>query len=209
MNRKAVLNLKTVLNQKTAMKIAGKTKLTTVLTLYALANGFSAAPVYAEGKTIYKIVKPDGSVIYSDKPVAGATEFKLKGSLNLSAPTATTSKPQIKTTAKTSAKNSKTATAVNYQLTLTSPANDATVRSNEGKATITASFTPDAQGVFQLYLNDVMVQQSPQPQFQLNGLSRGEYQIKINYLDQTGKLLASTPPSTFYLQKVSALLRPN
>ena len=83
------------------------------------------------------------------------------------------------------------------------------MRSNEGNVTVSGSAAPFVTGNYELYVNGQLKQRSGTPIFQLSGLDRGQYQIQIRLRDQTGKQLALSPVSTFYLQKVSALLRPN
>lgn len=159
---------------------------------------------------IYKVVNPDGSITYTDKPVPGATEFKFISKPNVVAPApTTTTPPAARQFIDNKGQSTKPAAAINYDLQVRSPAHEETIRSNEGKVNITASLSPSGAGTFELYLNGALHQKNTTPQFSLINLDRGEYKIQIRFLDQTGKLLASSPLSTFYLQKVSALLRAN
>lgn len=157
---------------------------------------------------IYKVVQADGTVIYTDKPSPGAKEFEFKSKPNIVSPALPTNKPNTRNfTATTSAPL--TAPPRTYQLTIKYPANETTLRNNEGKVTINANLNPISSGTFELYLNGKLYQKGNAPQFHLTDLNRGEYLIQIRFLDQTGKLLASSSVSKFYLQKVSALLRAN
>lgn len=180
--------------------------LKTLLTSILLVFIFEASAA----TKIYKVVRADGSIIYTDKPGNGATEFELKSGSNIidtpSKPA--TTQPGNNLSPNNSA-NRTPSKQTNYQINIASPANEATIRSNEGRVNITANLTPMGAGTFQLYLNGELVQHSNSPQFLLEGLERGEYNAQIRFLDQTGKLLALSSISKFYLQKVSALLRPN
>jgi hypothetical protein len=40
-------------------------------------------------------------------------------------------------------------------------------------------------------------------------VDRGAHTIKVNFLDNSGKILASSKQQTFYLQKASALINAN
>jgi hypothetical protein len=163
------------------------------------------------------VVQADGTVIYTDKPGPGAEEVKFKNKLNIISPGQTSSQstsqnntpPQDRSFIDPNSTTQRAAPKNNYQLSLTSPANEATVRSNEGKVTVSGSVTPQASGSFELYLNGQLALKNTSPSFHLEGLDRGEYEVQIRLVDQTGKLLASSPVSKFYLQKVSALLRAN
>lgn len=158
---------------------------------------------------IYKVVQADGTVIYTDKPSPGAKEFQFKSKPNVVSPVQPTNKTGKRVFTATPATVPQQAPTRNYQLTIKSPANDATIRNNEGKVSINASLNPISNGVYELYLNGELYQKGNAPQFHLIDLNRGEYRIQMRFLDQTGKILASSSVSKFYLQKVSALLRPN
>lgn len=163
---------------------------------------FFVAELTAETK-IYKVVRADGSVVFTDKPPPGAKQFEISTKANVV--------PSIQSPA------SKTQIAgqdapvqhIDYDFNITTPTNEQTIRSNTGEVSIEASIFPSYPGVFELVLNGKVHAVGGTPMFNVQDLDRGEYTIKINYLDQTGKLLASTPPSRFYMQKVSALLRAN
>ncbi|WP_338291064.1 DUF4124 domain-containing protein [Planctobacterium marinum] len=150
---------------------------------------------------IYKVVKPDGTVIYTDKPPPGASEYKLLKKPNLI--------PSIVTNPNSKTKQTQLTPVVKPMLELLTPANEATVRNNAGEVTIEASLVPEMTGQFILYLNGQLHARHSAPKFELEGLNRGSYNIKIEFFDQSGKLLASTQPSTFYLHKASALIQAN
>ena len=150
---------------------------------------------------IYKVVKPDGSIIYTDKPPPGASEYKLLKQPNLM--------PSMTTNQNSKAKETQLTPVIKPTLELLKPANEATVRNNAGEVNIEASLAPEMTGQFILYLNGQLHSRNSAPMFELEGLDRGSYNIKIEFLDQSGKLLASTQPSTFYLHKASALIQAN
>lgn len=170
---------------------------------------FSVFPVSAANK-IYKVVQTDGTVIYTDKPTPGAKEFQINIKPNVISPPPTTkTAPSSRTFLDTKDTVKPVHVIPDHTVTVSAPSNEETIRSNEGKVSIIGSLSPSAGGTFELYLNGALKETNTIPQFHLAGLDRGEYQVQIRFLDQTGKLLASSPLSKFYLQKVSALLRPN
>ncbi len=151
---------------------------------------------------IYKVVKADGSIVYTDKPPANAQEYKLEVKPNIIAT------PTHKNSA-TTIPASNSAPSPDYSVTITSPANEATVRNNAGTVTISVNVSPEVKGLYRLIVNGEPTAQQASPVFELQELNRGEYKIKIELLDQSGKLLASSPLSTFYLHKASALINAN
>ena len=172
-------------------------KIITAVLLFSLSlTAFAATK-------IYKVVRADGSVVYTDKPPAGAIEYKLEVKPNI-IPT-----PNKQASTGTTLSNSSQTEVSNYQVRITTPKDQATIRNNQGTVTITASISPETKGTYKLYMNGEFKAQHSSPLFVLEGLDRGEYQIKIELLDQSGKLLASSPISTFYLHKASALINAN
>lgn len=170
-------------------------------TLLIISIAITSLAVSASGKKIYKLVKSDGTVIFTDKPPAEGSEYKLVKQLNVMPSMAT--KQNSKTTKVPQSSASKTT------LILLEPAHEATVRNNAGRVAIKASLSPEGNGEFVLYLNGQAHARHTAPMFTLDGLDRGTYHIKMEYLDQSGKLLASTQQSTFYLHKASALIQAN
>lgn len=94
----------------------------------------------------------------------------------------------------------------NYQLTIVSPAPEATVRNNLGELTVRGRLTPQSSGIFDLYLNGQKIRSNPIPSFTLTGIDRGAHSLEIKFTNKSGKILASTPLQTVYLHKASALI---
>jgi hypothetical protein len=95
---------------------------------------------------------------------------------------------------------------VQYLVSILSPAAEQTLRDNSGAVTISASVLPKKAGKFQLIFDGQVLKTQSKNQFQLETVNRGAHTIKVNFLDNSGKILASSKQQTFYLQKASALI---
>lgn len=147
--------------------------------------------------TLYKVVKADGTVIYTDRPVAGAVPVSLP-----KANTADSLAPKQVNSTTAPKKPDKT-----YQLTILAPAHEATIRNNLGEVQVSGSISPNAVGSFQLLLDGQVMATGASPNFNLQGVPRGAHQIQIQLINKSGKILASSPEHTFYLHQASVLNR--
>ncbi|XOV80604.1 MAG: DUF4124 domain-containing protein [Aestuariibacter sp.] len=146
---------------------------------------------------VYKIVKPDGTVLYTDKPVPGAVLVEVGSPQNVTpALTSTSSRPL--NTGKRQAKPSPPPT-----ITITSPTHEQTLRSNIGEVRITGDVSKKVPGIYQLIRNGEIEAESNQPQFTLSNIPRGAHSIQIVLSDNKGKQLALSQEVTFFLHKAS------
>ncbi|GLR72517.1 DUF4124 domain-containing protein [Agaribacter marinus] len=152
--------------------------------------------VYAK---VYKTVHEDGTVTYSDTPSAGAIEVEIKSTIT-TIPASPLKPP------KTSLQN--TIKKKSYQLSVLQPNDEQTIRSNSGDITIAAALEPKLAGLFTLSLSGTDYQ-SPTGMFALKNVDRGEHTYQIHFTDNTGKVIASTPPRKLYLHRTSLINRPN
>ncbi|GAB3014001.1 DUF4124 domain-containing protein [Bowmanella dokdonensis] len=155
-----------------------------------------------QAATLYKLVKADGTVVFTDQPVEGAVPVDLP-QINTAKPLA--AKPVVPPPDARSSRPQ-----VQYQVAITTPAPEATLRDNLGRVQIQASVQPDPRGAgsYQLLLDGKVVETSPSPGFSLSGVNRGEHSIQVNFLSNSGKILASSPQQVFYLHQASALINP-
>lgn len=150
------------------------------------------------GATLYKVVKPDGTVVYTDKKQPGAILVKIGNANSATIPAFSPqkAKPQLKKQLKP---------PVNYQLSILQPADQQTIRSNPGNLKVSAKLTPITGGQFQLFINQTLVKTQLTPQFELSNVDRGELQIEIKFINSKGKVLATSPVHTVYLHRASIL----
>ncbi|MGK0305599.1 MAG: TolA-binding protein [Gammaproteobacteria bacterium] len=157
-------------------------------------------------QVVYKTVKTDGSVVYSDVRSDGAVAVNLSSMNTVVVPAlnnATSQKIGRINPAK------KLRPEVQYIVSIRSPDAEQTLRDNSGAVMIDAEVLPKRSGKYQLIIDNQVVKTQSNRKFQLENINRGAHTIQVNFLDNSGKILASSKPQTFYLQKASALINVN
>ncbi|GGD62219.1 DUF4124 domain-containing protein [Lacimicrobium alkaliphilum] len=155
----------------------------------------------AQADTLYKVIKADGTVMYTDQPVAGAEPVEL---------------PRVNTAESLAAKNAAASRnksdrpEVQYQLSILYPKSQQTLRDNQGKVTVVAQMQPQTTGAgaFELLMDGKSLATSPSPRFELTEVNRGAHTIEVRYVNNSGKVLASSSPTEFFLHQASVLNRP-
>ncbi|SQH74259.1 conserved exported protein of unknown function [Shewanella benthica] len=147
--------------------------------------------------TVYKWVDKDGKIYYSDKPIENSETVEFKSN--------TQNQIKLQTfKANSSTSNDDQDSSTQYNLSITSPDEEDTIRNNQGKITIMARISPDleAKHVLVLLMDGVIVG-PPQtsPIFSLKDIDRGEHSFVIKAVAQNGKQLASTPPRKIFLHR--------
>lgn len=143
--------------------------------------------------TVYKWIDKDGKVHYSDEPHPNAeiVELKEKTLNQITLPP---------TNADTNA--AQAIEQIKYQVVITSPEEEETVRDNNGDFQVTATVTPEikSQYLMALKLDGKTI---GQPQiggtFQLSNIDRGEHTIVVDAMTQNGKVFASSSPRKIFL----------
>lgn len=146
---------------------------------------------------IYKLVKPDGTVLYTDKPVPGAVLVEVGSPQNVT-PALTSTSPRQLIPVKRQTKSVPPPT-----ITIISPTQEQTLRSNIGEVNITGEVSKEVPGTYQLIRNGEVVAEGNQPQFTLSNIPRGAHTIQISLSDNKGKQLALSQKVTFFLHKAS------
>jgi len=157
-------------------------------------------------QVVYKTLKADGSVVYSDVHSEGAEPVNLSSMNTVVVPALNNASSQ---TASRNKPVQKSKPEIQYVVSIRSPMPEQTLRDNSGMVTISADVLPKKSGKFQLVFDKQVVKTQSNPQFQLEGVNRGAHTIQVDFLDNSGKILASSKQQTFYLQKVSALINVN
>lgn len=154
-----------------------------------------AFPVNAGQAKVYVWRDENGVLVFSDSPRAGAEEVKIKEDA-LTLPSVDTSildiKPQI--------------IDDSYEVVVTQPEDNATIRDNSGSVYVAGGIKPIFKRGYriQLYL-DGKAHGKPQTHsmFALRNVDRGEHQIKMELIDDKGKVIASSEQVTFYMHRAS------
>ncbi|MCU7555425.1 DUF4124 domain-containing protein [Alteromonas sp. ASW11-19] len=158
-------------------------------------------PAALTAQEVYKVEQEDGTILYTDAPVAGGEAVSLPASTANVSGAMGQPKPFSTGTSKK---------RTNYTVTIATPAPEATIRNNKGNLTITTAAQPgSAGGRFQLKFNGQIVQSNTTGMFRLTGVNRGAHTYSVLWLDNTGKTLASTEEQTLYLHQASALINNN
>jgi len=165
-----------------------------LLTLFTLSI---ATPVIGSTAKIYVWVNEKGQTVYSDTPRPGAEEVKTKPSNVIQ------SSKRVETqTLDINVKKIED----EYQMIVTIPKNNSTIRDNTGSVFIQGIIKPIfKRGLkIQLMLDDKPYKK-PQShgKFSLKNIDRGEHQIKMKLLNEKGKVIALSEAITFYMHRTS------
>ena len=147
--------------------------------------------------TVYRWVDDTGKVHYSDEPKNNAEVVELnentQNNITINTPTKIITAPTKQT-------------LINYQISITSPREEATIRDNNGEFTVSVNVSPQLpRDVLLTLLVDGVITVPPQTsnEFQLTGINRGQHSIVVNAVTQSGKVLASSPPRKIFLHQAS------
>lgn len=145
---------------------------------------------------IYKKVNKDGTITFSDQPLPGAIEIVIQQQASI-IPSASVQNSALPTpTVKVKEKE--------YSLIVVSPENEATIRNNAGEFSIRAKLQPDLGGLYLLEINGTQYE-SPTGVFTLENMDRGEYQYKVSFADNSGKVIALSESRRLFLHRASVL----
>ena len=151
---------------------------------------------------VYKSVDADGNIIYTDiAPTKDAKELEVE-ELNVSdSPKKKYRQANTHNTTKT--QQPKAPDERYAQIKITSPENDATIRNNEGKVSISVSLTPNLYTRFedQLFItvDGNIVNNGKAKSVNLNGIDRGTHTVTAYVQDKDGKILLSSQPASFHM----------
>lgn len=152
----------------------------------------------ATSAKIYVWTNEEGVLVFSDSPRPGAEEIVVDESkANVVESSVDTSVLDI------TPKEIKN----DYTIEITQPTDNATIRDNTGSVHVTGRIKPVFKRgmTVQLYLNNIPYNK-PQTnsKFAIRNVDRGEHQIKMEIIDQAGKVIASSNAITFYMHRASA-----
>ena len=162
------------------------------IVLVLLTQAISA---YAGSAKVYVWRNEQGVLVFSDSPKPGAEEVEV--------PEPNTIKSSIDTSILDI--NPKIIDN-NYQVEIIQPENNATIRDNTGSAYVSGRIKPVfKRGLkIQLYLdNEPYDKPQTHSMFVLRNIDRGEHQIKMALINDKGKVIATSPPVTFYMHRIS------
>lgn len=155
-----------------------------------------ATPAHSSTSKIYVWRNHEGVLVFSDTPHPGAEEVKRTSSNVVKSARVETKEldinPQI--------------IEESFSVVINSPQDQSTIRNNKGSVYISGGIIPKFKlgHTVQLYL-DQKKHQKPQKHsiFSLRNVDRGEHKIKMDLLDDKGKVIASSKSITFYMHRAS------
>lgn len=148
--------------------------------------------------TVYKWVDKDGKVHYSDEPHPNAEVVELKEK--------TLNQIALPPAKLDSSANDQVIENMAYQVNITSPEEEATVRDNNGDFEVIATVTPEIKGRYLMALKlDGQVIGQPQVGgiFKLTNIDRGEHTLVVDAMTQSGKVFASSSPRKIFLHQAA------
>ena len=159
---------------------------------------------------IYKTVKADGTVTYTDRPTPGQKSAPVKvdgGNVYTTARVPYQGKPGEQQ------QGSVAPPVAGYTtITITSPASEASFHSNEGIVPLSFQILPPlrAGDSVQVLLDGTLfpITMNAQGVGQLSNIDRGAHTLAVSVLDPQGRPVLSSTPVTFYVHKTSVLLGP-
>lgn len=150
---------------------------------------------FASSTKIYVWVDENGKVVYSDTPRPGAEEVEVKEK-NVISSNIDTSILDI---------NPKVIED-KFEVSITQPEPNQTIRDNTGSLLVQGRIKPLFKQGFKIRLlldNEIYKKPQSFAQFRLSNIDRGEHQLKLELIDDKGKVIASSTPVTFYMHRAS------
>lgn len=145
---------------------------------------------------VYKWVDSDGNFHYSDTPRPGAEKIEISEPQTYSPPS-----PKVTAPADSGA-NTAENKHVYTQIEILEPANEATIRNNQGSVDVTVKVEPDLFPGDKVQLKfDGSPLGEPQTnlKFRLSGIYRGSHNISAEVVDAQGNELLSSDSITIFM----------
>lgn len=156
-----------------------------------------------ENKTVYYWTDAQGVTHFSDTPVAG----KSMNSKQIEIINPPTNNPNPISPSDTD-NSAQPTSSITYNLSITSPQSEQTIRSNEGRISVKNTLSPAVDEAAQLMLyvdGDKVACNFASLSCETNNTPRGKHQLHTELISQSGKVLASSETITVYLMRVTAI----
>lgn len=161
---------------------------------------------------IYKVIKPDGTILYTDKPGPGAVPLEMNMPENVTpslAPAPKQGNSVLRNNIKPQNQGNNASIEASVSppdIRILSPRNEETIRNNAGEILIQGDTNKASVGEYQLHMDGRIMAEKKLPQFTLYNVPRGEHTIQIILVNK-GKQLALSEKVTFYLHRASVFNR--
>jgi len=155
-----------------------------------------APQVVAQNK-VYKSINKDGVTVFSDSPTSDSKPIVIAKTITIKAASELailSTSPKVNDSL--------------YQIKIIEPTNQDTIRDNNGAVNITVQYQPLLRSDLNISLildGKIYLTAKNLTRFYLNNIERGEHQIKIELIDNKGKIIASSASVTFYMHRASVI----
>ena len=155
---------------------------------------------------IYKTVDEDGRVTYSDKPPRQHKGDKAE----LPPVNAMEKTDKPRNAPRNSVPTSQTEQATDYQLSLTSPEQDAQLPPGQRDLVIRVELNPPLAPEHQLvyYMDGEEIARGRNSQYRIEEIFRGTHQIRVVIVNQRGQILKTSDTRQVHVHRPSLLLGP-
>jgi hypothetical protein len=166
---------------------------------------FAVGAVSADTR-VYKSTDEEGVVEFSDRPADGAEPVKVRPAQSIDVPT-----PKLSTPSQ-GAPESAVPSSPYTQFAIRSPQDDEALVEHSGRVTVGVAINPPLRlgsgHRLQFRLDGkAMGPLSAATSIVLENVDRGTHVIAADVVDSAGRVVASTQPSTFHLQRTSVIKR--
>ena len=174
--------------------------LTAMLTMLVLGTALGTGLNAQESnKKIYVYTDENGNTVFTDKAQPNAKQVDVKTNImtmpatdtSVLAPSASDDEPKVK-----------------YELRITTPSHQQTIRDNSGRVDIAGKITPSLRHdyKYRLKLNGKQIQKPhASAHFVLTDVDRGEHSIVLELINDQQNVIATSEAVTFYLFRASIL----
>ncbi len=151
------------------------------------------APMLATATKVYVWRNESGELVFSDSPKPGAEEIEVKDQQTIISSIDTSIldiTPRL--------------TTEEYEVEIAQPEDHATIRDNSGSVYISGQVAPVFKRgltVRLVFNGEVYGEPQTRSVFILRDIDRGEHKIKLELLDNQGKVIASSKEKTIYLHR--------
>jgi len=159
-------------------------------------------PLSGLAQAVYRTTDAQGNVVFTDSPPANATpadRVEIR-------PTNTVQPPQIPPRPVSENTPNAEAEVAAYTLTITEPANETTIPMGPGNFSVSVNVSPALRSAenLQLFVNGAP-QGEPQraSTWSLTNVYRGQHDLTVGVIDDSGKTLAISPPVRIFVQRPS------
>jgi hypothetical protein len=151
----------------------------------------------ADDKKVFVTKDKNNNLVFSDSPSPGATQVTVKDTATVMAPTSSSPLPTPVVQEDTK-----------FEVAISKPEQQGTVRENSGTVYVSGQIKPMfSTGLrVKLYLDGKQVAgPTGNANFILHDVERGEHQLLLELLNENGKVIATSPTTTFYLHRASII----